>query len=365
MALESELSYVIYILTGLIVSYLVNPMTFARNRYKLQMIGAFILLVILGTARDVSVGKDTFSYVEILKGIAETSGKIGEMKYFDQEPGFSVFIYCCSLLSSDYIVLFFFISLIESGVLLYFFRTFLERRLRYWFFLSPFVLLYIYSFSAMRFGLAVSFCMLSFCALKKCSYVKAILFTIVGMLFHTTVAINLLFIASYMLLKCDIKPINNNRKLCFILIFLFVILSYVVGSFFIVDIVGRRFIGYLEQDVSFWGQLPLLIMLIVSIAMYYRRRDRNDITFSVEIWGIVYTLLMLPAVGMLNISRILLIYLPLRLVAYAHTWEGKDFILKIPSYRTGIIFSLVVIYVFFRLIRDNSGIIPYVLNYAL
>ena len=362
------LSYFLYISIGLICAYLVNPkkcqpinsVIHKTTHYGLRLFVAFVLLVILGTFRDASVGKDNSYYIMIFNTYGARATSLVENPYFSSEPAFALLMYVSSWLSADYTLFFFLMSCIESFAFIYFCKCFIEKNTPYWFVFSIFILEYIYYFSAARTGLSVACCLISYCALKHGKIFKTFLFSAIGVLFHSSALISLLFIVFVMI---DRRFSDKERNWRFILLMVgSMVLSTLAVKVLVEFWRADKYFQYLAMEGSIWGHLPKILMVLFVFCMYSfeNRKGKHDYN-SVELLGTYFTALIIPAVVAYNISRIMNFYLCLRLSTYSKTLSASERFVE-PRLIRLLSFFAVIAWLVFRLygLTEQAGVLPYI-----
>ncbi len=362
-------TYVLYIGVGIFCAWLVNQdakktLTATRlfhskktNKLHIDLLLVFLLLLVLGTLRDVSVGTDTAGYFTEFNWFPDSMDSFLAMKYRPNEPLFGLLIFFCLQVNKSPQFIFFVVSFILSLSIVLFFATFVQKPRKYWFIYSIFILDYVYAFSAMRSGLATAFILLSFCAWKQKKNKLGIALSIVGILFHNTAIIQLVF---YLIMHFLDKIQKRHKRIIVNFgIVLSLLLTNSLLKFVFSFISFGKYTEYFEQTGGVLGHIPMILLCIMAVHMYEQQKEDSD-----SAKGAYMSLLLTPSVAILNISRVLKYYTLARLDAYAlclEEFERHKMAERSRVWFRLICFAVVVAWMIIRLYLDNAGIIPYVL----
>ena len=168
------------------------------SKFKLAV--SFLLLLIIGGFRDVSVGTDTKNYAMLF----DSYGSDVSMMYHATEPLFLLIQFLVAKMGGGYEIMLLIIMAVILGTI--HFYAHLVSKSSLYVILSFFLLyFYFYSFNTMRQYMGMGFCLIAFYYLSKKKVKRYFLFIFIAFLFHATALVGLF---AYILNKITI----TNRK---------------------------------------------------------------------------------------------------------------------------------------------------------
>lgn len=241
---------------------------------------AWLLLVLLATLRDETVGTDTKNYIPYF--LSKTSVEYRWEDFFSfrqREPGFQYYIYWVRSFTDNYTYLFFFTYSFIAFAYIHFIKNTWHSK-NNTVFLYIFIYYYTSNMSGMRSAIGASFVLLSFLSLEKKMYFKSTFLTLLGVLFHYTMVFNLYVILSHWLLSN--KKIKEKRSLWIALIVFTITFSnfgiyYLKGLF-----VGTKY-DYYSVDIaetSLLGSMFFVVLGLLCIYFYKEIISRDSIANS-------------------------------------------------------------------------------------
>ena len=241
---------------------------------------AWLLLVMLATLRDETVGTDTKNYIPYF--LTKTSVDYRWEDFFSfrqREPGFQYYIYFIRTFTDNYTYLFFVTYSFIAFAYIYFIKNTCHHK-NNTVFLYIFIFYYTSNMSGMRSAIGAAFILLSFLSLEKKSYFKSAFLTAIGVLFHYTMIFNFYVILSHWLLNNT--KIREKRSLWITLIVFTIAFSnfgiyYLKGLF-----AGTKYDYYSVDgaDTSLLGSMFFVILGVLCIYFYKEIISRDSITNS-------------------------------------------------------------------------------------
>lgn len=325
----------------------------------------FTLLVFFAAFRVVggivSVGTDASAYVELFRNSSSYTfdwSRFIRMK--QNEPLFYIMATIVRSFTDSYTIFF----IIYYGIIVSCYLKFIAKQYKKGLCLAPLlyvIIIYLASFNTMRSAMGVAFGLLAYNALVEKKDIKAICMIIIGMLFHISSAILLVF---YVFYKIFSTKAFGKRKWAIIVIGCAYLVFY-VGSDIIRGILsGTKYYVYLDQRNSLIGQLIIIICGILTIIYF---EDLNKLMHKQEalLWAVIFNVAMLPLVTNFGFFRLNEFFIFPRLVVWAY-------IVKVVSSRItvkigDIVINNIIVYVLaltwtiFRITRayESSGLMPY------
>jgi len=227
---------------------------------------------ILAGLRDDVLGRDWYGYGVVIWSLANHVENFGQLMslYPAIEPGYKVFNYAISFISSDCHVFFFFHQLLLVSIA--FFVAYRYRNNRFSEVIMLFYFLYVFntSMTIIRQSIALMLCMLAYALWDSRNRIGAYVFTGLAGVCHVSAVFS---IAVFVLTMC--KKILQKHQIL-IMIAVIVMTYYMVDSFSVIltklidmNIFSWHYIGYADQvgdvaihktDVAF--QIAIIIMTV-------------------------------------------------------------------------------------------------------
>ena len=254
-----------------------------------------IFLVLLAGLRDISIGTDTSTYMEIYEWVSDESAK-----YI--EPGWYYLNRVVYLLGGNFTILLTIVSILTLIPIIHVSKAYPQHRNEILFYYFS-MYLYLNSFNGMRQYLAVSIGFLALELFRNNEVRKCLLFIFIAFLFHYSAAI-LLLVFMLKLIK-----VNKKSTLVFLLVSTFLLGSVAGKSFFYIitgkyaSYLEKEEFGFREESISMYLLTILMdIMLFLVFSFKSQKYDRY--------WLNVFTL------GILLLNVTFKIGLAARLILY-------------------------------------------------
>lgn len=329
----------------------------------------FSSLLFLYTFRDISVGWDTETYVNIFKNYNQ-----GGNSYSYLESGWLFLNRVVYKISSNYHFLFFVVGLISLSC--YFAvakRISSNLCLAVLFYFS--LCYYFRLMNTQRCDLAVCICMVSFYFLYKKKYVVAILLTLFAFLFHKSALVFGLFI----LFDIIVKKFNRKTILFLVVSVLTVFIFYdSIFSFLTQFAYG----GYLDKtDESKGGSLRFffiyLIIFVIALLLDKNNVDKliknsnddkerlNKLLFFAILFGLSFQLISLNNSMIARFSNYFTIYFPIVLsnsFSACKSWKGRPLLYKMSIFIVIAAFMIINLY-FSENGMGKDNVLPYIINF--
>lgn len=318
------------------------------SKWKLAI--SFLLLLIIGGFRDVSVGTDTKNYAMLF----DSYGSDVSMMYHATEPLFLLIQFLVAKMGGGYEIMLLIIMAIILGTIHYY--AYLVSKSYLYVILCFFLLyFYFYSFNTMRQYMGMGFCLIAFYYLSKKEVKRYFLFIFIAFLFHAT-ALGGLF--AYILNKMKL----NKKKQILLLSITFVVgLTPIVqqGMAFTLHFLPDYLYQYILESEKAGAGFPFSRFLLTSfaIALVVLLKEK---TLNVKLLMLGICLLNLfdfqPVIGRIAqyFTIIQIAIIPNISVLIKHKKNAKA--LKIASY---IYMFVVWIYL---LLNNVAEIVPYKMN---
>lgn len=318
------------------------------SKWKLAI--SFLLLLIIGGFRDVSVGTDTKNYAMLF----DSYGSDVSMMYHATEPLFLLIQFLVAKMGGGYEIMLLIIMAVILGTI--HFYAHLVSKSSLYVILSFFLLyFYFYSFNTMRQYMGMGFCLIAFYYLSKRKVKRYFLFIFIAFLFHATALVGLF---AYILNKIKL----NKKKQILLLSITFVVgLTPIVqqGMAFTLHFLPEYLYQYILESEKTGAGFPFSRFLLTSyaIALVVLLKEK---TLNVKLLMLGICLLNLfdfqPVIGRIAqyFTIIQIAIIPNISVLIKRKKNAKA--LKIASY----IYMLVVwIYL---LLNNVAEIVPYKMN---
>ena len=336
---------------------------------------AIIILAILASLRDYSVGTDTINYNNFYY-FAEVSSNIYTYYHsmhnlFGIEYGFSILTYIISLshLSVHY---FYFICECIIGINIVFVLFSLSQKIDVtlgW--LTYCFIFYTLSFNVLRQSMALSIVLIAIMEVYKKHNVKAIILILLSYMFHSaSLIVFMIFAFGFLLMKLRRKGQIFTLIIVFLLIS--IILSTTFKNFGSLGIFGDKYSQYFGQQYagqqtiqSIWSTLAIRIPMIL-LALYSLIINRNNLHKNNLF---IYTLIIMEAVMLpfqlisQAIGRIVLYFGISKIVGY-------PLILNQLKFKPLLAFIMKILFIFFLMIlfyyqvimNNNNMVYPYIIS---
>lgn len=264
-------------------------------KYKMFAVCSSIIAVtvpcILATMRDCSVGADVSTYVQLNYNVAINARDFIEFynsQIIPVEPLFSLLIFWGAKLNNiGYVFMTIEILIIVPIYLvLYYRRNNVSMAMGMAIF---YFLFYNFSLCGMRQSIAMSFLILSYHYLTQKKYVKAVFYSIIAYLFHSSVILIILMVGACYYIYT--RSIQKRRILCgvaiifFVVLFLFynkitVFLAKIVGiinlrySYYILHY-GNIYQGHVWSNIPITDLLCKTVLILIVVFFYIRTNKFN------------------------------------------------------------------------------------------
>lgn len=243
----------VYLLVALILTLLCIGKS---SKFKLAI--SFLLLLIIGGFRDVSVGTDTQNYAMLF----DSYGSDVSMMYHATEPLFLLIQYLVAKMGGGYEIMLLIIMAVILGTI--HFYAHLVSKSSLYVILSFFLLyFYFYSFNTMRQYMGMGFCLIAFYYLSKKKVKRYFLFIFIAFLFHATALVGLF---AYILNKIKL----NKKKQILLLSITFVVgLTPIVqqGMAFTLHFLPEYLYQYILESEKTGAGFPFSRFLLTSYAI--------------------------------------------------------------------------------------------------
>lgn len=238
------------------VHKLSSGQVFQKNRIVFTLF-AGILLWLIFSLRDISVGSDTINYYERYTKIEKPEFSL--ISFAGQEWGYDMLQYLCWSIGMSWQVYLAVVSAIIIAPMSLFFHKYSTN---VWasFFLYATIGLIGVNMSATRQSLAVAMIIVSIIAMFENKYITFFIFIILGSLFHYSAlfALLLLFVPKY----------KYRSKVQLTLLLLVPLIARVTGELFLAPVESMlpiRYMDYLSEDLE---MTPLLEAVWISIMLF-------------------------------------------------------------------------------------------------
>lgn len=253
-----------------LITFFISISSFAfssKNKEKLikiifTIIGITSLCVLAGI-RSSSIGTDTSGYLFPLINGALTSNSYKEFSEYswyihgyiyritsDFEFGFTLYIYLISKVFNSTFWVLFFIELLITLPIYFSIKKFVGEKYLWLSFVVYCLLFYNLSFNMIRQCIAMGFVMLAISNLNSNKKIIAIVYILIGMLFHLSSIVGLGIVVIYLLINSNKVSLSSKIK-TFFLIFIGILLL-VFSNFFVdlLNLIGLgKYSGYIDGNV--------------------------------------------------------------------------------------------------------------------
>lgn len=314
-------TFILYLALGAVVYFLVSqsvkriyvPTTQQRllldikKTYDINYILIFLLFLFIYAAKDLSFGADTEYYIKAFLSSTELNFDIEGW-----EPLFVLYNYLIRGVTSNYVIYFFITGLIVAYGYTRFIKTFWTKRCD-----SLFLILVLVDFSyymnIMRSGIGISIMLLSFCALKQRKNCKAIVLSVIAMLFQYTFVVNFGFFIIYFILRT--KKIAKIKIKILFFIFCLLLVACVLLKRVLLD---TRYAHYVTEStpniLGYWAPILSGLLALIELVKYNRKSLNEDSDLAIS--GSVFTLLLLAPAMLLGAYRFINYYFMPRLLIW-------------------------------------------------
>ncbi len=308
----------------------------------------YIMLVFLYTFKDISYGADTDYYVKTFQAAISYNN----MWNVDLEPLYKLFNYIVRHITDNYTVYFFFASIFIAAGYTFFIKQFWNNDC----FLTFLVLAstqFFYDMNIMRSAMGGTFILFSFGALKNNKFKKALVLTIIGTFFQTTLIVNIPFIMMYWLIGRT-RKINFAQSVFVLIIAL--IVTYIICLFARKYFFNTRYSYYMSgQDMTptLLGNWSILLSGFLALYMLYFRK-KNDFRENIAILAGIYSLVLIIPVIILGAYRLTMYYYLPRLLMWGYFFKSyiKDDY-RNRKIKEAIVIVLVLFYALFIISRRS------------
>jgi len=241
----------------------------------------FVLISFFYAFRNIAVGTDTETYVEIFLNLKSFTFEWNRFLLFKQnEILFELFTLAVRKLTSSYTFYFWLISLLIAYGYIRFFRTFWTKDTNKMF-LILFVINFQYNMTALRSAMGHMFLLLSLCEIYEGKRKRAIIMTIVGSLFHYTIMVNFIFIVYQTYLM---KNSKNIRKRFWIFTISIVIVFFIMLPHLSSFLLLTRYRSYIVQGrtrlISYWYVFASFLLACLELYLKENRDSRINIAIA-------------------------------------------------------------------------------------
>lgn len=293
-------------------------------------ISACVVLVILATLRSYDVGPDSRGYVEDF-WVANRQNAIidswSDLLLMDQrEPGYYFYLYFIRSFTDSYKVLYLITYSFVASAYVFTIRHFAAYYGNFAI-LKLFIVFYVLNMSGLRGAIGVSFVLFSFVFLDKESYVKAIIFTILGSLFHYTMIFNVIIIVGFLITK----KLNLLRFKFFwiavilLSIILIPVLSATTKDFLFYTKYNQYIVDSNETDFSLLGNL-IFIFIAIAILKYLGKNFNSHLFETIFIIDTLF-IIFYPLLSSTGAYRVPNYYAIPRLIFWSYAishWADKN-----------------------------------------
>ena len=300
-------TFLLYLFVGYCVRFLCQAgekrnIALHSNRFNIYYVISVVVLVILATIRNSSVGPDTQSYVDEYLNASTVSFSWEKLLTFSQgEIGFQCYLVFLRSISSSYRFLFFVTYTFIALSYVAYIKCFVSRETGYTF-LPLFIFFYVGNMSGMRSAIGMAFIILSLILLSKNKYLMAIVITFVGFLFHYTIIINLVIILVSWILR---KQSSYKKWKWILLLIISIVLSLAFISSFRGVLAETKYYYYSSVDSSeksFLGSLVYVLLAALTMVFFKTFNTKPKTQYQMSIfWSF---LLIYPAVYFVGAYRI-------------------------------------------------------------
>lgn len=331
--------YILLVIEGVICRKL-------KNGKKLFLVMSYLQLTLLLGLRGYDVGVDTKSYIDYFKLVS--AGISGWM-----EPGITIIIRLIVFLGGEKQILFLIFSIITMAGFYYFIINMSED-----IYLSVLLLyslnFYFFSFNAMRQAMAIALISIAFVKVDREQYFKAVLWMIIGCMFHSSSIIAIIII----LLKKF--KVSYKRNYVYVVglgsIFLMLIAQNIVN---IASKIYTRYAVYIGSSFDKSGNFinPLLYLIIFICCSYYYERlnsVKNDFLIILLAIGVF---LYFISIKVQIVNRLVYYFTISALVLIPRVIN--TFSQKIKLQWRWVVILFAGIYTVLLIYRNAQGIVPY------
>lgn len=323
------------------------------NRYY---VFAFFILWFFYTFKNESVGSDTFTYLQYFKNAEQLKIDFQRIYTFHQiEPLYILLTKLIRGITENHTFYFGVIGAIIAFGYIKFIRNFWHSKSDY-VFLIPFIVTYQNSMSGVRNALGITFILLSISALKNKHYIKSIILTIVGVLFHYTVLINLFVIVFYMIL---VNKNKLNKYKVFLLTTTITVATIVSMSYLNTFFAGTKYAYYAERGAgTITGNWYVILGILLALFALFKYKSKS--IKNIEVINIFVTIsniaVLLIALGS-GAYRLTNYYAFSRMNVWSYVSnkiyekQNKNAVVVIKV----IAFAFVIVYLLFRMSRNSSS----------
>lgn len=324
------------------------------NPINIYYVLAFFILWFFYTFKSEYVGTDTSTYLQYFRNAAQLKIDIQRIYTFNQiEPLYILFTKLIRQVTENYTVYFAAIGGIIAFGYIKFIRSFWNSKSDY-IFLIPFIVSYQNSMSGVRNAIGISFILMSLCALKNNKYIKAIVLTIIGTLFHYTISINL-FVIMYYLLFVNRNRINKSKVV--LLSTAIVALTIAFMSNLKTFLAGTKYGYYFEIGggtvIGNWYVIFGILLAVYALFKYTPKQSKDSVNIFVTLSNLMVLLIVLKT----GAYRLPYYYAFSRMNVWSYVTE------KLNERQHGIdklilktfAFIFVVFYLLFRMSRGSSN----------
>lgn len=309
----------------------------------------FFLLLFLYTFKSMKYGADSGTYVTAFRLATSMFNELNK----GWEPLFILFNFLIRKITDNYTVYFFFAGVIVAYGYVRYIREFWTGK-EDSLFLILISISFFYDLNIMRSGIGCSFLLISLCHLKNDNFGKAVVLSIVALLFQYTLIVHFFFLVFYWVVNRrdqNLNQISINRAI------IYEILGFilVLGATYILKrlLVGTRYAYYFNtMTPTILGNWSIILSFMLAIIVLCRKVE--DKRINIAMMAALYSFLLIPPVIIIGAYRLTQYHFPIRILLWG--WLSVD-ILKKDSinliFRKIIIIAMIVFYAVFYLGRRS------------
>ncbi len=277
-------------------------------------------------------------------------------------PLFYFILYAIRCITSDYHLMFLVFYSVITITIYYYLK---EQYINIDSYAPLFFVLYFYlrSYSLLKFLFGLSFILLSFVFTSKRKYILSIIFAIIGMMIHSSLALGLFCVLVYIIGKR--KLFSDRKKLL-----IFILASYafilVFGNYFSKIIAAGEMNSYLNIELS-WITSNLTPVLCGGCCLFlFRNIKRHEGYNPFIMYLVIFDIACIPIQNMLGFFRLHEIFILPRLCAWGWIIDVIKF--KMANNSKWVISLgssiIAVSWTVFRFIRiyESACLMPYILD---
>ncbi|MBS6375006.1 MAG: EpsG family protein [Erysipelotrichaceae bacterium] len=374
-------TYALYMIIGIIVillvihaekdAIMVNNKKHYLKKSRYYYLIAFLILMLFAATRLVTKnigGADAWNYyvndflhpkdlhINILDVITLNKG----------EPLFNLFVKLIRTFTDNYHIYFVFVySLISYSFLKFASKNYTGKGFFIVYFL--FMILYLNSFSGIRWYLCMAFALIAICFMQDKRYKLSFLFSIICFLFHYTGLIIIAFQIFVIVMQKVIEPKLKNDKQYILFIILCFLLILACIPILRCILLNTKYDAYLRKGFSFLGYIPIFVLFFFII--YFIKDIKQRDLGKLNLYGCFFNIIITPIVMFCGAYRFDYFFMPARLIIWSYIakllFERFDQkfhsrYLRIAMYFC--MFSGIVVWFTFRMyqMHISNSLMPYI-----